>query len=205
MNKFREKGFTLVELLIVIALIAILSVAVLATINPIEQANKANDSTTQNDAAEVIDGKSGWTFTHNPFSAAMPDDQTDWLAGKNIEKLEAAQYDLVCNGYEVGGGSIRAHTKEMLLATYKIMGYSEKEAQASIGHMLEAFTYGTPPHGGLALGLDRLMMVLAGENSVKEVVAFPTSGAGKTSIMDAPSAVETKQLDELNLKINHKN
>ncbi len=159
----------------------------------------------QNDAAEVIDGKSGWTFTHNPFSAAMPDDQTDWLAGKNIEKLEAAQYDLVCNGYEVGGGSIRAHTKEMLLATYKIMGYSEKEAQASIGHMLEAFTYGTPPHGGLALGLDRLMMVLAGENSVKEVVAFPTSGAGKTSIMDAPSAVETKQLDELNLKINHKN
>lgn len=155
----------------------------------------------KSDAAEVIDGKSGWTFTHNPFSAAMPADQADWLAGKNIEKLHAAQYDLVCDGYEVGGGSLRAHTREMLLATYKIMGYSEAEVEASVGHMLTAFDIGTPPHGGLALGLDRLLMVLTGEESIKEVVAFPTTGSGKTAVMEAPAKVTDKQLKELNLEI----
>ncbi len=155
----------------------------------------------KSDAAEVADGKSGWTFTHNPFSAAMPEDQADWLAGKNIEKIRAAQYDLVCNGYEVGGGSLRAHTKEMLLATYKIMGYSEAEVEESVGHMLKAFDLGTPPHGGLALGLDRLLMVLTGEESIKEVVAFPTTGSGKTAVMEAPAAVAEKQLTELNLEI----
>lgn len=155
----------------------------------------------KSDAAEVLDGKSGWTFTHNPFSAAMPEDQADWLAGKRIGELQAAQYDLVCNGYEVGGGSIRAHTREMLLATYHIMGYTDEEVEASVGHMLQAFDLGTPPHGGLALGLDRLLMVLTGEESIKEVVAFPTTGAGKTSVMEAPAAVTDKQLRELNLEI----
>lgn len=155
----------------------------------------------KSDAAEVEDGKSGWTFTHNPFSAAMPADQANWLAGKNVEQLHAAQYDLVCNGYEVGGGSLRAHTREMLLATYKIMGYSEAEVEASVGHMLKAFDLGTPPHGGLALGLDRLLMVLTGETSIKEVVAFPTTGSGKTAIMEAPAAVTEKQLKELALEI----
>ncbi|MDO5561595.1 MAG: amino acid--tRNA ligase-related protein [bacterium] len=153
----------------------------------------------RSDAAEVLDGKSGWTFTHNPFSAALPEDQADWLAGKNIAGLRAAQYDLVCNGYEVGGGSIRAHTREALMATYKIMGYTEAEVEASVGHLLRAFDLGTPPHGGLALGLDRLLMVLTGEESIKEVVAFPTTGSGKTAVMDGPSAVADEQLAELGL------
>ncbi len=153
------------------------------------------------DAAEVADGKSGWTFTHNPFSAAMVEDQADWLAGKNIDKLRAAQYDLVCNGYEVGGGAIRAHNKEMLLATYKIMGYSEAEVEESLGHMLEAFEIGAPPHGGIALGLDRLIMVLTGESSVKEVVAFPTSGSGKTAVMVAPEKLSTEKLEELKISV----
>jgi len=156
----------------------------------------------KDDAAEKIDGKSGWTFTHNPFSAPLAEYKNDLLAGKNIENIITAQYDLVCNGYEVGGGSIRAHTREMLEATYKIMGYNQEEIEASVGHMLQAFDLGMPPHGGIALGLDRLAMILAGEQSVKEVVAFPTSGSGKTAIMSAPDQVAEEQLKELNLKIS---
>ncbi len=155
----------------------------------------------KSDAAEVIDGKSGWTFTHNPFSMPLPEYLEDHLAGRNLEHIITAQYDLVCNGFEVGGGSLRAHTREILTATYKIMGYTDAEIQASVGHMLEAFDYGTPPHGGIALGLDRLAMVLAGENSCKEMVAFPTTGSGKTAIMDAPAPVTPRQLEEVNLQI----
>lgn len=156
------------------------------------------------DAAEVQDGKSGWTFTHNPFSAPLPEFKDDLLASKNIDKIITAQYDLVCNGYEVGGGSLRAHTREMLMATYHIMGYSDEEIEAGVGHMLTAFDLGTPPHGGIALGLDRFAMVLAGEESVKEVVAFPTSGSGKTAIMDAPAPVADKQLKEAGIEISKK-
>jgi len=155
----------------------------------------------KSDAAEVIDGKSGWTFTHNPFSMPLPEYLEDHLAGRNLEHIITAQYDLVCNGLEVGGGSLRAHTREILTATYKIMGYTDAEIQASVGHMLEAFDYGTPPHGGIALGLDRLAMVLAGENSCKEMVGFPTTGSGKTAIMDAPAPVTPRQLEEVNLQI----
>lgn len=153
------------------------------------------------DAAEVRDGKSGWTFTHNPFSMAIPE-HVEWLKeGKNIEQITTTQYDLVCNGYEVGGGSIRAHQPELLKATYKIMGYSEKEIEASVGHMLEAFSFGTPPHGGIALGLDRLVMLLAGETSLKESIAFPMTSTGRTAVMDAPSAITKEQLDEVGLQI----
>lgn len=153
------------------------------------------------DIAEVRDGKSGWTFTHNPFSRPMAESFADHMAGENIENIITAQYDLVCNGYEVGGGSIRAHEPEVLKQTFKIMGYSDSEIEASIGHMLEAFALGTPPHGGIALGLDRLVMLLAGESSLKETIAFPMNSTGHTAIMDAPSEVSAEQLAELSLKI----
>lgn len=156
------------------------------------------------DAAEVADGKSGWTFTHNPFSAPLEEFRQDLLAGKNIANILTAQYDLVCNGYEVGGGSLRAHTRDTLTATYKIMGYSENEIEASVGHMLQAFDLGTPPHGGLALGIDRLAMVLAGETSVKEVVAFPTTGSGKVAVMTAPNQVKPQLLQELGINIKER-
>lgn len=156
------------------------------------------------DAAEVRDGKSGWTFTHNPFSAPLPEYEEDLLTGKNIEKILTSQYDLICNGYEAGGGSVRAHRPEMLEATYRIMGYSPEETEKSVGHMLEAFRLGTPPHGGIALGLDRHAMVIAGEDSLKESIAFPMTSTGRTSVMDAPSDVLPEQLEEVGLQIVEK-
>jgi len=153
------------------------------------------------DVAEVRDGKSGWTFTHNPFSMPVPADLEKHLSGTDVGSIVTSQYDLVCNGFEVGGGSIRAHTPEILRATFKIMGYSETEIEASVGHMLEAFQVGTPPHGGIALGLDRQVMLLAGETSLKEAIAFPMSSSGRTAVMDAPSEISQEQLAELSLSI----
>ena len=153
------------------------------------------------DIAEVRDGKSGWTFTHNPFSAPEPEFEQDHLDQKNIGKIVTAQYDLVCNGYEAGGGSIRAHKAELLKSTFEIMGYSEEEIKHSVGHMMDAFEAGTPPHGGIALGLDRLVMILAGEESLKEVMAFPMSSTGRTAVMSGPSEVSEEQLKELHLKV----
>lgn len=145
--------------------------------------------------------KGEWTFSHNPFSAPMPDSLDDLLAGKNIENIISAQYDLVCNGYESGGGSIRSHKPEWLEATYKIMGYNKEEIQESVGHMMEAFGYGTPPHGGIALGVERNAMNLTGEEQLRDVQAFPQTRTGKTAVMDAPAPISKKQLKELGLKI----
>lgn len=153
------------------------------------------------DAAEVRDGKSGWTFTHNPFSRPTDEFLADHLAGQNIENIITAQYDLVCNGFEVGGGSLRAHEPEVLRSTFKIMGYSDQEIEEGVGHMLEAFQVGTPPHGGIALGLDRLVMLLANETSLKETIAFPMSSTGRTAVMDAPNDIAPEQLKELGLQL----
>ena len=153
------------------------------------------------DAAEVRDGKSGWTFTHNPFSAPIPEHVQWLLAGEHIAEITTSQYDLVCNGLEVGGGSIRSYSSEQLAATYKIMGYSEEETHKSVGHMLEAFALGTPPHGGIALGVDRQVALLAGEDSIKEVIAFPMTSTGRTSVMDAPASVTDEQLAELGISV----
>jgi aspartyl-tRNA synthetase len=156
------------------------------------------------DEAEKADSKSGWTFTHNPFSMPKAEHLAWHLQGKNIDKIETLQYDLVCNGYEVGGGSIRAHKSEILKATYRIMGYSDQEIEDGIGHMLKAFELGAPPHGGIALGLDRLIMVLAGEESLKEAIAFPMTSSGKTAVMDAPGEVDDELLKELSIKLDLK-
>lgn len=153
------------------------------------------------EAAEVRDSKSGWTFTHNPFSMPIEEHMEWHKEGKNLDQIVTTQYDLVCNGYEVGGGSIRAHTPEILRQTYKIMGYSDEEIKQSVGHMIEAFEVGTPPHGGIALGLDRLVMLLTSEESLKETIAFPMTYNGKTAVMDAPSEVGPEQLKELHLQI----
>lgn len=142
-----------------------------------------------------------WTFTHNPFS--MPkEEHLEWLlAGTHIEQIMTQQYDIVCNGYESGGGSIRAHRPEILRAVYSVMGYSDAEIEASVGHMIEAFGYGIPPHGGIALGVERNVMNLTGEEYLREVQAFPMTGSGKTAVMDAPSEASPEQLAELGLSV----
>ena len=103
--------------------------------------------------------------------------------------------------FRSGGGSVRAHQPEVLINTFKVMGYSDEEIEASVGHMLQAFRVGTPPHGGIALGLDRLVMLLAGEESLKETIAFPMTSTGRTAVMDAPEMVGEEQLKELGIKI----
>ena len=146
----------------------------------------------------------GWTFTHNPFSMPIPE-HVEWLMkGENIGDILTTQYDLVCNGYEAGGGSIRAHRPEILQATYKAMGYSEQETEDSVGHMIEAFKYGTPPHGGIALGVERSLMNLMDETYLREVQAFPMTRGGQTAVMKAPKFLEEKQLKELGLKVEKK-
>ncbi len=151
------------------------------------------------------DQEKKWTFTHNPFSNPKDEYITDLLDKKNIGKILTSQYDLVCNGFEVGGGSIRSNKAEVLERVFEIMGYKKTEIRNKFGHMLEAFSYGAPPHGGCAFGIDRLAMILTNEKYLREVVAFPMTSGGRTSIMDAPSLVTDEQLEELSLKILKKN
>jgi aspartyl-tRNA synthetase len=149
------------------------------------------------------DGK--WTFTHNPFSSPRPEFMGDLMEKKNIENIITDQYDIVLNGYEVGGGSIRNHNAEGVRKVFEIMGYGEETINANFGHMLEAFKYGAPPHGGIAPGLDRLMMILQGEPNIREVIAFPKTGDGQDFMMSAPSEVSESQLKELGIEIKNKN
>jgi aspartyl-tRNA synthetase len=143
----------------------------------------------------------GWTFTHNPFSAPKPEFMKDLLAGDNIPEILTTQYDLALNGYELGGGSIRNHKAEALRAVFKIMGFTEERIEKNFGHMLQAFSYGTPPHGGIAPGIDRLIMLLENEPNIREVIPFPKAGNGHDFMMDAPSEVDKKQLDELGIEV----
>lgn len=145
--------------------------------------------------------KEGWTFTHNPFSAPKPEFMEDLLNKKNIENILTTQYDLVCNGYEVGGGSIRNHTPEGLKLVFEIMGLSDDEINLKFGHMIEALGYGAPPHGGIAPGIDRLLTCITGETSIREVIAMPMTSGGRTSIMKAPSSVKDEKLKELGIKV----
>jgi len=142
-----------------------------------------------------------WTFTHNPFSMPVPEHVDALLAKNNVGEILTTQYDIVCNGYEVGGGSIRAHKPEILKAAYEVMGYTAEEIEERIGHMLEAFTYGAPPHGGIAIGVERVVMNMTGEEHLREVQAFPMTRGGQTAVMKAPKPLTPEQLLELGLRI----
>jgi aspartyl-tRNA synthetase len=147
----------------------------------------------------------GWTFTHNPFSRPLNDDHETWLLQKkNIDQILTSQYDLVLNGLEIAGGSIRAHNPEVLQAVFEIMGYQATDIKAQFGHMLEAFKLGTPPHGGCAHGFERLLMAVLQEHYLREVQAFPQTGKGTTSVMDAPAELTNEQLNELRLEVTAK-
>lgn len=145
--------------------------------------------------------KGGWTFTHNPFSQPIPE-HIEWLMNKeNINEILTTQYDIALNGFEIGGGSIRNHTPLSLTRVFEIMGHSPDAIKANFSHMLEAFSYGAPPHGGIAWGLDRLMAILQNEPNIREVIAFAKTGEGKDLMMTAPSDVSAEQLVELGIRI----
>ena len=143
----------------------------------------------------------GWTFTHNPFSAPKPEHAEDLISKKNIADILTTQYDVVLNGWEIGGGSIRNHKPEALEAVFEIMGFEKERIKENFGHMLEALGYGAPPHGGIAWGFDRLIALLRNEPNIREVISFPKTGDARDLMMSSPSELEKKQLKELHLKI----
>ena len=143
-----------------------------------------------------------WTFTHNPFSAPTPEHMDKLMKKEDIGGILTSQYDIVLNGYEIGGGSIRNHKPEALRKVLEIIGHKPDHIQRDFGHMLKALSYGAPPHGGIAWGLERLVMVLQNEPSIREVMAFPKTGDSRDLLMDAPNDVGEKQLKELGIKLN---
>jgi len=147
------------------------------------------------------ESSTGWTFTHNPFSRPKPEFMEQLMKKENIADILTTQYDVVLNGYEAGGGSIRNHEPQALRKVLEIMGVSEEKMQRDYGHMLEAFKYGAPPHGGIAPGIDRLVMILQNEPNIREVIAFAKTGEAEDPMMEAPSVLDEKQLSEAGIKI----
>ena len=145
-----------------------------------------------------------WDAMHHPFTAPKEEGIPDLMAGKNIGELKSYQYDMVLNGYEIAGGSLRITDPAILTKVFEIMCHTKEEIERKFGHLLKAFRYGVPPHGGIAPGLDRFLMILLGESSLREVIAFPMSSSGQTAVMEAPTAVSEEQLKELSLKIAKK-
>lgn len=150
-----------------------------------------------------VDDTGAWTFTHNPFTGVKDESLQDFIDEKNIGDIVSTQYDVALNGYEIGGGGIRLHKPELLKKAFTIMGYSEERIEKNFGHMLEALGSGTPPHGGIAWGLDRLLMILLNEPNIREVMAFPKTGEGKDLLMQAPSPANSKTLRELGIELKH--
>ena len=154
--------------------------------------------------ADNVDETGEWTFTHNPFSKPQEQFMNDLMEKKNIANILTTQYDVVLNGSELGGGSIRNHNPTLLRRVFEVMGYSEERIEKNFGHMLGALSSGTPPHGGIAWGLDRLLMILLNEPNIREVIAFPKTGEGKDLLMQAPSPATDKNLRELGIEIKKK-
>ena len=138
---------------------------------------------------------------HHPFCSIKPEDKEKFLKGEDMFSIRADAYDLVLNGYELSSGSIRIHDRSEQKQVFDLLGISEEEQQKKFGHMLEAFTYGAPPHGGFAPGIDRIVMILQNEPNIREVIAFPKTGEGKDLMMGSPSGVSEKQLKELGIQL----
>ncbi|MBQ3323966.1 MAG: aspartate--tRNA ligase [Muribaculaceae bacterium] len=138
--------------------------------------------------------------THHPFTMPNPDDIP--LLEEHPEQVRAKAYDFVCNGIEVGGGSLRIHDSELQEKMFRILGFTPERATAQFGFLMNAFKYGTPPHAGLAFGLDRFVSIMAGLDSIRDCIAFPKNNSGRDVMLDAPSFLEPGQLDELCLKID---
>ena len=140
-----------------------------------------------------------WNFMHHPFTSPR---------AEHLDKLESDPgsvmsnaYDLVCNGYELASGSIRIHDRDVQAKIFRSLGYGSGEIKRRFGHMLDAFEYGAPPHGGIAPGLDRMIMLMCDEPNIREVIAFPKTASGSELMFDAPAELDPKHLRELHIKI----
>ena len=152
-----------------------------------------------------------WDATHNPFSAPVPE-HVGLLATKSGNLADRApddpaggalaqQYDIVLNGWELGGGSVRIHDRSLLERSFALMGHSLDDARSKFGALLEAFEYGAPPHGGIAIGVERWAALLTGQSNIREVMAFPKTQSGLDPMTNAPTPVAAKQLDELGVRV----
>ena len=139
---------------------------------------------------------------HHPFTSVMDEDVE--LLGSAPEKARAKAYDIVINGYEAGGGSIRIFDAELQRKMFEVIGLSPEEAEEKFGYLLTAFKYGVPPHGGMAYGLDRLVMLLSGKDNIRDVIAFPKVQNASDLMTEAPSEVEDRQLKDLNILLGER-
>lgn len=157
-------------------------------------------------AFEWKESEKRWDAVHHPFTKTqnpdnLPEKEFIESLKKNPDKFLAHQYDFICNGCEIGGGSIREHNPNILQSVFEIIGNKTEDVKEKFGHMLEAFEYGVPPHGGIATGIDRFVMIMMNEPSIREVIAFPKTGDGRDLMMNAPAEIDEKQIKELHLKL----
>ncbi len=151
---------------------------------------------------EWSEGEGKWEPMHHPFTA--PRDEDLPLLDTAPERVRARHYDLICNGCELSSGSIRIHNRELQEKIFRLLGYGDEEVKRRFGHLLEAFEYGAPPHGGIAPGIDRFVMLLAGEKTIREVIPFPKNQSAMDVMFDAPSPVSEEQLKELHLRLEER-
>ena len=140
-----------------------------------------------------------YTAMHHPFT--RPNDEDLSKLAEHPEEVYAQAYDIVLNGYEIGGGSLRIHTREVQEQMFAALGFSKEEAEEEIGFLMDAFQFGAPPHGGLAFGLDRLVAILGGQETIRDFIAFPKNNSGRDVMIDAPSTIDEAQLQELHIKL----
>jgi aspartyl-tRNA synthetase len=143
---------------------------------------------------------------HHPFTSPKANDVERMLSGdhETMKNLRADAYDLVINGVEIGGGSIRIHDRALQEKNFKLLGFTQEQAENQFGFLMGAFEYGAPPHGGIAFGFDRLCAMMKGETSIRDFIAFPKNNQGRDVMIDAPSTIDSTQLKELGLKVETK-